>query len=94
MITVIENQSVPDVIAQNYGSLEAAFSFLLLNDLSLTDDLVSNDQYEVSEDVNRNLDITEYFQAKKIQLATGYPLIDEENVGIGVMIIGQTFIIH
>ncbi len=95
-MTIKENQSVPDVVTQKYGSFEAAFDFMKANDLSVTDDLFSNQQVETPESANKNTDVANYFAEKEYNFATGYPLIEEEanNDGIGAMIIGKTFIVR
>lgn len=92
LIAVIkENQSALDLATQHLGTAEASFNFCLLNGISLTEDLISSDVVEISEQVETVVEVSDYFAKKGIELATGYPLIAEEAIGIGVMIIEQNF---
>lgn len=91
---IIENQSVLDAVVQYLGNLEAAFDFCFENGKALSDDMNSNDVVEIPQSTNKQTEISNYFAEKKIELATGFPLIEEDDLGgIGVMIISQTFIV-
>lgn len=91
---ILENQSVLDAATQYLGSLEAIFDFCLENEISISDDMNSNDVVNIPESLFKKTEISNHFSEKKIELATGFPLIEEEDFGgIGVMIISQTFIV-
>lgn len=90
---ILENQSVLDTVTQFLGTIEASFDLCKQNGLSLSDDLQANSFIEVPESVNKIVLISDYFAEKNIDLATGYPLIETPPIGIGVMIIEQTFIV-
>lgn len=90
---IIENQSVLDAATQFSGTLEAAFDFCLLNSKSLTDELFSKEIVLVGESIFEKKEVSEYFDKKETELATGFPLLEPELIGIGVMIIEQNFIV-
>lgn len=90
---IIENQSVLDATVQHLGNLEAAFDFCFKNGKNLTEDLFSNEVVEIPESLDQKADVSNYFAEKSIELATGFPLIEEIEIGIGEMIIQQTFIV-
>ncbi|QHB38503.1 hypothetical protein lotta81_gp045 [Flavobacterium phage vB_FspM_lotta8-1] len=92
-VLIIENQSVLDIVTQHLGTLEASFEFCLANGKALSEDMFSNETVIVPQSTNKKTDILNYFAEKKVELATGYPLIDNEVFGIGEMIILQNFII-
>lgn len=92
-VTILENQSVLDVVTQYLGTLEASFVFCIENNLSLTEDLISNTKVEIPETKEKVALVSDYFAEKKKDLATGYPLIFPDPIGIGEMIIEQTFIV-
>ena len=86
-----DNQSPLDIATQYLGTAEASFSFCLLNGISLTDDLFSGSAVEIIEPVEAEIEVSDYFAKKEIELATGFPLVPEQLIGIGVMIIEQNF---
>jgi molybdenum cofactor biosynthesis enzyme MoaA len=90
-VVIIENQSVLDAVTQHLGTPEASFEFCLANGKALSDDMLSNEIVIIPESINKITEISNYFAEKKVELATGYPLIDNEVFGIGEMIILQTF---
>ena len=90
---ILENQSVLDTVTQFLGTLEASFDLCKENSLSLTDDLQANSFLEVPESVDKIVLISDYFAEKSIDLATGYPILEPEAIGIGVMIVEFDFIV-
>jgi hypothetical protein len=91
---ILENQSVLDAVTQYLGTAEASFDFCLANDVSISDDLIVNDFVEIPESVDKIVLVSDYFAEKSIDLATGYPLIENDDpVGIGVMIVEHDFIV-
>ena len=89
-----ENQSVFDAVCQSLGTAEASFAFALLNGLAVTDDIFSNEVFELPETELKKNEISGYFSEKNVELATGFPLVEEGSYGIGEMIIGNNFIIR
>jgi hypothetical protein len=93
-VKVKENQSVLDVVCQAFGTAEAGFAFALLNGLSISDEIHSNDIFELpSNSLNKN-EISSYFSEKNTELATGFPLVEVADYGIGDMIIENNFIVR
>jgi hypothetical protein len=92
-IIIVENQSVLDVVTQYLGTLEASFAFCIENNISLTDDLTSNEKVEITKTKENVSLVSDYFAEKKKDLATGYPLIFPDQLGIGTMTLEQTFIV-
>jgi len=92
-LKVKENQSILDVVSQSLGSLEAAFAFCLVNEVSISEDLSSGQFVEIPDSPDKNVDVLNYFSAQEQELASGFPLTEDLSGGIGVMIIEQTFIV-
>jgi hypothetical protein len=93
-IKIKENQSVLDVACQTIGTLEGAFIFALINGLSITDDINSNDVYLIPETASKKNEISTYFLTKKVELATGFPRVEIASYGVGEMIIENNFIVR
>ena len=93
-ITIKENQSLLDIACQTIGTAEAVFAFAMLNGLSITEDVFSNDVFEVPNASIKKNEISGYFSEKNIELATGFPLIEVASYGIAEMIIENNFIIR
>lgn len=91
---VLHNQSVLDCMLQNTGGLTNIIEFALLNDLSVTDDLVAGTFFDFP--LIEDTDIYNYFIAKKIIPATSITgeVVKMEATGIGAMIIDTSFIIR
>jgi hypothetical protein len=94
LIKIKENQSVLDVVSQVIGTAEASFIFGALNDLAITDDIHSNDILKVPVTELKKNEISSYFLQKNIELATGFPLVEVGEYGIGEMIIENNFIVR
>jgi hypothetical protein len=69
LIPVIQGQTFFDIAIQEFGSVEAAFSFATLNGFSVTDDLVPGALLQKTDVINKN--IHSYYQNKNIKPATG-----------------------
>lgn len=71
-ITILHNQSLLDLAIQHTGSVENAFELAVENGLSLTDDLEAGESIKLTtHGIRQNKDILGYYQAKKLQPATG-----------------------
>lgn len=95
MITILYSQSIIDIAIQEYGTAQASFQLAMANGLSITDKLTAGQKLVALVKPNYlNTDIQKYYKNKGIQPATavaGYT--EQENGGIGEMIINQTFIV-
>lgn len=89
-VTVKDYQTLFDIAVQEMGSVDAAFDLARLNDLSISDALVSG-QVIVLPDAPTDEYVMNEFEAKKLFPATADK--GEENVlgGIGYMGIGIDF---
>lgn len=71
-IIVLHHQSLLDLAIQHTGVVENAFDLALANNRSLTDELAAGDWLIAnSQELKTNKDILSYYQAKKLQPATG-----------------------
>lgn len=77
MIQPGNGQTFLDVAIQETGSLEAAFEMALLNDVSITDDLLITDQLEAPEPMD--LEIVSYYVRNDIKPATEIKLVPVED---------------
>lgn len=91
--TVKENQSILDLVTQNVGTIEAAFEFCATNSLSISEDIFSGQVVDIPDSVEKNIEVADYFTGRKIELATGFPIIEAPLGGIGYMQIGTNFIV-
>lgn len=86
---VLDGQSLFDIAIQQCGTVEAAFSFAILNDIAVTDELKVGTVLATAPVQNRR--IAEYYAMKSLAPATasGVSIFG----GIGFMAIEQTFIV-
>lgn len=73
----LRNQNVWDIVLQEYGTIEAIFDFMVLNNIDgLDTKIVQGKQYKVTSDKNKKT-IINYFQKDGIKITTGYePITD------------------
>ena len=97
-ITVLHNQSLFDIAIQHTGSVENAFAIAAANDMSITCFLQSGSKIIIPSDVKMNNDVKNYFDAKKIQPATGTTEGTENGTeeleGISYWIINKNFVVQ
>lgn len=95
--TVLYNQSLFDVAVQHTGTLESVFEMALLNNASITDELVAGNRLLINVE-NHNTDIKDYYKINVLQPSSALTDMDknqiERDYGIGSMTIGSTFIIR
>lgn len=94
-ITVRNNQSLLDISIQYKGTVEAAFTIALANNISLTDDLMTGQELIIPNTKYYNKLILDNYQGKGFLPATA--ITDEfinkmDKLGIGEMIINVNFI--
>ncbi|MBB4807466.1 hypothetical protein HNP38_002772 [Chryseobacterium defluvii] len=91
----LNNQSILDVALQHTGSVENCFAIAVVNGHSVSDVLSVGLPVEIPEDVFKNTDVLNYYNAKKIEPATGWAKEQNEEIpmlkGIGYMQIGNSF---
>ncbi len=92
MSTLKQNQSTFDYTTQKNGDVRAVIEFCLLNGFSLTQDLSAGAEVIDVESSDYTQDnVINYFESKNIELATGSPITETLQLGIGTMIIGSSF---
>lgn len=87
------NQSILDIATQLNGDAKAVIDILILNNLSVTKELTPGEEVKEAESLFKNELVTDYFQAKEIELATGGIKAEAEALGIGTYIIDTNFYI-
>ena len=98
-ITVLHNQSLLDLALQHTGTIESIFELAVLNEKSVTDDMVAGASLNVPplSEGARNKDILAYYTAKKLQPATAFTKADEEVFkrleGISIWAINLDFVV-
>lgn len=99
-VTVLHNQSIFDLAIQCYGTTAAAFDLAMYNGIVITATLTPGQALEVPERDYGHNDIVNYYKAKKHNPATAVSIglseisADNEDTGIGEMIIEDTFIVR
>ena len=72
-ITVLNNQSLFDISAQEYGTIEGIFEIALANGLGVTDTLTAGQKLVITE-IDQSLvqpEIVDYYRRNNIHPATG-----------------------
>ncbi|MFK7033200.1 hypothetical protein [Flavobacterium oreochromis] len=90
------NQSLFDFTIQSKGTIEALFETAILNNVSITGDLLTGANLLVSNGII-DKQIVNYFLNKKIVPATALTQTQNQNLepqGIGYMIIANDFIVR
>lgn len=94
-ITVLHNQSLLDLALQHTGTIESIFELAILNEKSITDDMVAGASLLIGEISNK--DILSYYTAKNIQPATAFSKEDEQVFerldGISIWAINLDFVV-
>ena len=92
---ILNNQSILDIAIQHTGSVENCFAIAVANGLSVSDVLSAGLPAEIPEDVFKNTDVLNYYNAKNIQPATGSTTKQDSEIptlkGIGYMQIANGF---
>ena len=96
-VVVLHNQSLLDLALQHTGTIESIFELAMLNNLSITDDVLAGKILTIPTESFTNNDILTYYIAKKIQPATAFSKEDEQVFerleGISIWAINLDFII-
>jgi len=70
---VLQGQTLIDIAVQELGSAEAAYGLAVLNNLSVTDELVPGQELQLPTVTNRS--ISDYYNNKGIKPATSETVI-------------------
>lgn len=96
-IAILNNQSLFDIALRYCGTAEAVWDILMLNGLSITDELIPGQILLIPEKDYGFQEVVNYFIQNYIQPASSLSDLDKEllddNFGIGTMRIGSTFIV-
>jgi len=96
-VVVLHNQSLLDLALQHTGTIENIFELAMLNNLSITDDVVAGKVLTIPTESFTNKDILTYYIAKKIQPATAFTqedkIISERQEGISIWAINLDFVV-
>ena len=98
-ITVLHNQSLLDLALQHTGTIESIFELAVLNEKSITDDMVAGVLLNIPplSGGARNKDILAYYTAKNLQPATAFSKEDEQVFerleGISIWAINLDFVV-
>lgn len=97
-ITVLNNQSLFDVAIRYCGTVEAIAEIAILNNLSITDDLIPGQIVQIPLTDYGNQEVINYFSTNKVDPATALTeentALIEENSGIGFWRIENNFIVQ
>lgn len=92
---ILNNQSILDIAIQHTGTVENCFAIAVANGISVSDILTAGLPVEIPDDLPKNTDVLNYYNAKKIQPATGTTTEQNNEIpllkGIGYMQIGNSF---
>jgi hypothetical protein len=90
---VYNSQSFFDKVIECTGSIENAFAMVLLNGISVTDDILIGQQLKTTPITNNA--IVDFFGDlnRPATMITIAQIEEIENIGIGKMIIGTNFIV-
>jgi len=69
-VTVLHNQSLMDIAIQQFGNVEAVVALAVLNDISITADLVAGQILSLEGIAVLDADIVNYYEIKAIKPAT------------------------
>ena len=96
-VVVLHNQSLLDLALQHTGTIENIFELAMLNNLSITDDVVAGKTLALPDEAFTNKDILAYYIAKNLQPATAFSKEDEQVFerleGISIWAINLDFIV-
>lgn len=92
---ILTHQSILDIAIQHTGSVENCFAIALANGFSVSDVLSAGLPAEIPENVFKNTDVLNEYNAKNIQPATGWAAEQDSEIptlkGIGYMQIANGF---
>lgn len=98
LVTVLNNQTLQDIAILYCGTIAALFDIALLNNVSITDDLVPGQILEIPSKDYGFQEVVNYFISNEIQPAT---ILTKENTeamegltGIDYWIIEDTFTVQ
>lgn len=81
-VTAIQKQSIIDISIQETGTIESAFEFALINEISLTDILESGMNLKSLDPIK--MDVTNYFKK------ADYNIVSSESSQISQYLFSQT----
>lgn len=97
-ITVLNNQTLLDIAIRHCGTVEAVAYIAILNNISITQELIPGQLIELPSKDYGNQEVINYFSANKIDPATAlteeHTALTEGNSGIGFWEIGNNFIVQ
>lgn len=97
-ITTLHNQSLLDVAIRHCGTVEAVADIAILNNISITEDLIPGQLIELPLKDYGNQEVINYFSVNKIDPATAlteeHTALTEGDSGIGFWEIGNNFIVQ
>jgi hypothetical protein len=94
-ITVLYNQTLQDIVIRYCGTIEALVQIAILNNISITQELVPGQLIQIPNKDFDNQELVNYFNINKIQPACGFVgnTLPDVPTGIDYMIIGTDFIV-
>lgn len=97
-IIVLNNQTLADISIRYCGTIEALAEIAILNNFSITDDLVPGQLIQIPVKDYGYQEVINYFAVNKIDPATAlteeHLSLTEGNSGIGFWIIENNFIVQ
>ena len=69
-VKVLHNQNLFDIAIERQGDVRSVFDLALENELSVTDVLLAGMALDVADTPYKNIDIADYYQRRKQQIAT------------------------
>lgn len=97
-IIALNNQTLLDVAVRHCGTVDAITEIAILNNLSITADLIPGQLIQIPSTDYRNQEVINYFSANNIDPATALndqdKALTEGDSGIGFWIIENNFIVQ
>ncbi|MGV4413879.1 hypothetical protein [Chryseobacterium sp. T1] len=96
-ITILHKQSLLDIAIQHTGNATNAYAIARANGLGVSDLLEPGAVLIIPDDIEKDMDIVNYYSAKGIQPATSITTggeAEEQLEGISYWIINQDFIVQ
>lgn len=96
MIQVLHNQNLLDITLQNYGNIKAIFDKAIINNISITSELIIKQNLLKTKTVYYDTEVVDYFKNKSINIATGKYNISETMIqeGIDYWLINNNFMVQ
>jgi len=92
-VVALNDQSLLDLCIQEYGNLKPLFDLAQANNISIVDDLEIGKEYILPISTLSSIEIVSFYKSKTIKPATTSPVHQYSAIGIGEMIIEDTFIV-